>query len=136
MKKIVSSGLVAGLVMLIAGMIVSFVLEKLFPSLAGQYVNANLFRPWSEPLMQLYWLVPFLNGLVLAYVWHKTKSLFPADRRQAAWWLGLVYACFALPGLVMSYSTFPVSLLMVSSWLVSSFVQAMLGAMVLTKMNK
>jgi len=136
MKKIIVPGLASGLVMLIISVIISFLLNKIFPSVVLEYTNQSLYRAWSDPLMQIFMLSPFLIGLFMAWVWNKTKSLFPAKRCQAGLWLGLIYWLSTIPGMFISYTTFQISLLMVVTWFITVLVQALAGGWLIAKMNK
>ncbi|MBU0590713.1 hypothetical protein KKF81_01320 [Candidatus Micrarchaeota archaeon] len=138
MKKILISGIVAGIVMFIVSMIFSMLSGAILPSLTVEYENSALFRPWSDPLMSLFFLYPFLLGLVLAWAWDKTKGLVPG---RAFWEKGALFgAAFILisiiPGMFMSYSSFQVSFAMVLSWTISSLLQVVCAGMVFAKMNE
>src|SRR3989338_1314481 len=137
MKKIIVHGIVAGIVMLIAGMVIGFVFNLIFPAIKMEYANANLFRAWSEPLMSLYFLYPFLLGIALSWVWNKTKSLFtnPVVWKRGKHF-GLAYWLFTtIPAMVITYSSFRLSLGMIFVWLVSGLVQTVLGGIILAKLN-
>lgn len=54
MKKIVISGFVAAFLMLVIGMALNFVLGIIFPSLPKEYQSIGLFRPWSDPIDNLF----------------------------------------------------------------------------------
>jgi hypothetical protein len=106
------------------------------PGLAAEYQNPALFRPWSDPLMSIYFAFPFLLGLALAWVWDRVKGLLPGAIWQRALGLTLGYFLIStIPGMTITYSSFPVSLAMVLSWTVSSVVQVYCGTLVLAKMN-
>jgi len=137
MKKILIPGLVSGLVMLVVGMMVNQAVNLFLPGLQIEYQNSNLFRPWSDPLMSLYFLHPFVLGLILAWLWEKTKSLVKekADWKRGAKF-GLAYWLVTLPGMLISYNSFPVSLAMIFSWTASGFFQLIFGGMALAKMDK
>jgi hypothetical protein len=135
-KKVLIPGLVCGLVILVVGMAVSMLIQALMPGLAAEYQNPALFRPWSDPLMSIYFAFPFLLGLALAWVWDRVKGLLPGAIWQRALGLTLGYFLIStIPGMTITYSSFPVSLAMVLSWTVSSVVQVYCGTLVLAKMN-
>lgn len=138
MKKIAFSSLIAGIVMVITSMIVGQVFHTLFPALLKEYNNASLFRPWSDPLMSLFFIYPFILAVVLSIVWEKTQKLFsgrtPAEKAIK---FGVTYWIFTnITGMLISYSTFPVSLLMIVSWSISSLVTVIAGAYVIVWVNK
>lgn len=137
MKKILLSGLLAGLVMFIASMLMGPITNVVFPTLNAEYQNSSLFRPWSDPLMSLYFVYPFVVGGILAWLWDKTKALTP----KKIWWekgatFGVGYWIITLPGMFISYSTFPISLGMVISWSLSSLVQLIAAGILLARIRK
>jgi hypothetical protein len=138
MKKILIPGLVAGLVMLVAAMVVGWLTTLVLPSMAQEYGNASLYRTWSDPIVYVYFVYPFFLGIALAWVWNTTKGVIgkgslwvKGSRFARAFWL-----VSALPGILMTYSTFPISLAVALSWLLSSLVQLVCAGFVYAKMNK
>lgn len=136
MKKIIIKGFLIGLILLVIGMIMGPLTHALFPGLKTEYQNPALFRPWSDPLMSLFFLVPFINGFLLVWVWEKTKKLF----KESVWWnkgflFGLIYWLTSFPGMLMSYSSFPISLAMTLSWSLSIFVQGIATGILLSKFD-
>jgi len=136
-KKIITPGFAAGLVMMLIGIILSKGYNFILPSLQAEYENSHLFRPWSDPLMSLYFVHPVLIGLLLAWIWDKTKTVFPysASAMKKAAIFTLIYSLFSICGMIMTYSSFPVSLLMVSSWTLSVFIQGIIGTMIIVGLN-
>lgn len=138
MKKVFLPGLVAGIAMLIVSMLVNQFVNMFVPSVAAEYVNPALFRPWSDPLMSLFFLHPFVLGFILAWVWNKVKTLFIAG---SVWQKGarfglVVWLVASIPGMLISYSSFPVSLAMISSWLISGLISVVVAGCIFAKMNK
>lgn len=130
MKKIILSGLAAGFAMLATSLILGVVWNKIFPGLQAEYANANLFRPWSDPLMSFMFVQPILVGFLLAWIWDKIK-LSPITGLK----FGLTYWIVTLPGLLMSYSCFPISGIMISTWVFSMLAQSLVAGLVYGKMN-
>ena len=64
MKKILLSGLLAGLAMVVVGVILNTIWQKIFPGLQAEYQTA-LFRPWSDPIMSLVFVV-FIIIIIIA----------------------------------------------------------------------
>lgn len=122
--------------MLVVGFGFSQLFVFVFPSLGAEYLNASLFRPWSDPLMSLYFLHPFLVGVILVWIWTKTKQLFIGTQFERAYKFGFVYALLAFPGMLISYASFPVSFLMVLSWFISSILQGLVAGLLFTKIIK
>jgi hypothetical protein len=137
MKKILVPGLVAGITMLVVAMAVAVLTSAALPSMAKEYNNTSLFRQWEDPIVMLYFLYPFYLGIALAWVWEKTKGIVgegsiwvKGSRFARAFWIVSV-----LPGILMTYSTFPISLVAALSWLLSSLVQLLCAGFVYAKMN-
>jgi hypothetical protein len=122
--------------MLVIGMGLSILFNTLVPGLAAEYVNPVLFRPWSDPLMNLYYAYPFILGIVLAWGWNTVKSSLPGTPWQRGFKFGFGYWILAgLPGMWMTYSSFQVSLLMVLSWSLVGLLQGLVASWVLARMN-
>lgn len=135
MRKVFIPGLIAGAAMLVVSMILSQLINLAFPALMEQY-KASLFRPWDDPIMSLYFAHPFVLGLALAFVWDKVKGLLKGVPIKRATHFALAYFIVAtVPGMLISYSSFPLSLSMILSWTLSSLLQAWTAGVVLAKLN-
>lgn len=136
MKKI-GTGLLAGVIMLSIGMLIGQFFQFLFPRLKTEYENQNLFRPWEDPLMSLYFIEPFLTGIILMWIWEMVKeSIKSHDIIGKGLRFGFVYWMVTIPGMVMSYGSFPVSLLLVCSWSITILIQALCSGMLYSKILK
>lgn len=136
MKKFLI-GLSVGAVMLIAGMIVGQIFQLLIPEMKMEYQNPNLFRPWSDPLMSLMFVEPFLLGFIFVWLWEKTKTVINGDTQlERGLKFGLIYWAVTFPGMIMSYSSFPVSFTLVLSWTLSGLIQAICAGILLSKWMK
>lgn len=131
MKKIIVPGFLAGAAMLAASLVLNPVFAAILPELQMEYQNPALFRPWSDPLMSLIFVHPFVVGVILAWVWDKTKKIV-----KTGVMFGIIYWIVALPGMLISYSSFLVSLIMVLSWSLSGLLQALTAGIILAKINK
>lgn len=138
MNKVMKSGLAAGGVMLLVSLIAGQILNMFLPGLAQEYQNPGLFRPWSDPLMSLYFLCPFIQGFAMAWVWEKTKTLFHKvePKKRGVKFGYIFFLATSIPGILMSYASFPVSLMMTVSWTIAGLVQTVTGGWVLGKMNR
>ena len=134
-RKVVTTGLLAGVAMLVAGMAMNWIFGFSF-SLGDEYQNSALFRPWSDPLMSLIFVVPFVAGVILAWVWDKTRGLF--KERDVFWrccQFAVAYWVITIPGMLISYSSFQVSFTMVFIWSLTGLVQAIAAGLVFVKKN-
>lgn len=75
MKKVLWTGILAGIAMLVVNVLLNFPINWLWPNLQEAYMNNEVFRPWDDPIMSLFFLYPIVLGLSLAFVWDQTKKL-------------------------------------------------------------
>jgi hypothetical protein len=137
MKKVLVPGLVAAIGMIAAIMVLGYLSNLLFPSVKAEYESTTMFRPWSDPLMYLYFIQPFLLSISLTWGWDKIKNLFHGGLGRKAFNLTLVYMIMAsLPGMLMTISSFQVSALMTLTWTISSFFQVWIAALIFIRMSK
>lgn len=134
MKKIFVPGLIAGVLMLIVGMAFNQAINWIFPSIGEEYQNVQIFRPWSDPLMQLYFLYPFVLGVVLSYAWHRLHSVFPGKGNKKVQNFAIFYwIVAAVPGMFITLSSFQVSFMMILSWSLVGLLQAFTGVWIINK---
>lgn len=134
---VLKKGLVAGIANLILGIILNKLLNVMFPSLATEYQNSMIFRPWDDPLMMLYFAYPFILALSFAYFWNMTgKQCKGATSTQKAFEFAKFYFLIAtIPGMFISYTSFQLSALMIIAWTFVGFLQAYVAGWVFAKMN-
>ena len=137
MKKSFLTGLLVGLFMLLSSMGISMLLQALFPALEQEYARTALFRPWSDPLMFLIFIHPFVVGFALAWAWSKVKETFHGSVGSRGAKFGLSYWIVAtIPGMLISYSSFQVSFGMVLAWTISGLISAVIAGLIFAKWNK
>lgn len=132
-KKILLPIAVIGVINFLAWMLVGQIFSVVFPSVALEYQDPNLFRANSDPLMLLFFAHPFLIAAVLAWLWSKTKNAFNNSGIK----FGFAYWFVAtIPGMFATYTSMPYSFLVVLSWTISGLVQAIIAGLILSKFNK
>ena len=132
----VKPGLMTGLAMLIISLIFSMALQIIFPQIAQEYAT-QMYRSYSDPLMLLFYLGPFILGLIIAWVWELTSLIMKGDDLTKAVNFSLVYLVLTqIPGMFMTYTSMNVSLLLIMSWILTNFVQVLCGSIIISKMNK
>jgi len=137
MKKVFLLGLLVGLVMTIVGLLAMPLFNILMPGLQAEYENLAIFRAWSDPLMQLFFLYTFVSAIILAYIWDKVKSVFKSNSQyKKGLYFGIMYFLISVPGILICYSTFQISFLMTISWIIPSLIQALFAGVILAKVNK
>lgn len=113
--------------MFVANYVFSFVFNLIAP-VQQEYAGNPVFRPWSDPLMSLMFLHPFILGIILTWFWKKLNL---------NWWkFTLAIWIFSFPGMLISYSTFPISLLMVLSWYLSMLAESVCASLIFAKFLK
>lgn len=134
MKKIITSGLIAGVVLLILSVLGLYATIWFFPTVAAQYYGPS-FDNQSGRYM-IYYAHPFVIGLALAWFWDRFKSLLKGSFLTKGLEFGLIYALIAIfPALWITYSALSVSLSMVATWLVFGLLQGMIAGLVFEKAN-
>jgi hypothetical protein len=136
MRKIVLPGLLIGVANFIVSMAVSKIFGVIFPSIATEYTNTALFRPWSDPLMLLFFVYPFLMGILFAWFWHKVKNTFTRDLKGGIDFAITYWIIATIPGMFITYTSMPYSGLMILSWLIGGLIQALIAGLILVKINK
>ena len=119
-------GVAAGIAILIVSVVLSFVFSYVFPSIGVEYKNLNIFRSWGDPLMSLFYLYPFLLGIILSFAWSKVKSLLRGSWIRKSITFGVMYFIVAgIPGMFMTISSFQLSWQIVLSWTIAGLVEAL-----------
>jgi len=137
MKKIIFTGLLAGVLLLAICVILMPLWHYVFPNISAEYANPGLFRPWSDPLMSLYFVYPFVLALPLAWLWDKVKGAFHGSVWKRGAYFGLMlWVVMSIPGMWMSYSSFPVSFTMVLSWAIGDLINMLVAGLVFARFNK
>lgn len=88
--------------------------------------------------MSIYFVHPFVVGIILAWLWNKTKSLFSgANFWKKGALFGLVYWIITtIPGMIISYASFRLSFLMIVSWTVLGLVEVLCVGIICAAMNR
>lgn len=135
MKKIIFPGIIAGIAILVLSFTISY-LFMIMPSVNADYNNVQVMRSFQDPLMSLYFAYPFVLGIALAWIWNKTKGLIKGSVWKRGIDFGFAYFVIAtIPGMLISYSSFPLSIFTIISWLVSGLIAAIVAGMIFAKMN-
>ncbi|HVS94857.1 MAG TPA: hypothetical protein VHE54_00175 [Puia sp.] len=134
MKKIITSGLLAGVVLLILSVLGLYATIWFFPTVAAQYYSPSFDNQSGRYL--LYYAHPFVIGLALAWFWDRFKSALTGSFLTRGIEFGLIYALVAIfPSMWLTYSALSVSLAMVGTWLVFGLLQGLVAGLVFEKAN-
>jgi hypothetical protein len=134
MKKIILSGFIAGIALLLLSILGLYLTIWLFPGIAMQYFHPA-YDTQSERLV-LYYLSPFLISFVMSWFWQRFKTLLTDSFLTRGIELGLIYVLIApLPMIWLTFSSMHVSLEMAASWLVLSLIQGIAAGLIFEKIN-
>jgi hypothetical protein len=137
MKKVLWTGLVVGIAMLVGNMIMNPIIGLIFPNLQEAYMGNPAFRPWEDPIMMLFFAYPILLGFPLAWIWDKTKQLFTKSACKNGLNFGLIYMFTAgIPTFFINFSSFTFPVEMILSWTLMGIVNGFVAGCVLAKINK
>lgn len=132
----IKPGLAAGLVMLVAMIIVSYGFSMVFPQIQQEY-STQMYRSAEDPLMLVFLLYPFVLGLIMSWIWDKTSLIMKGDNLTKVVNFTLAYFVITqIPGMFVTYTSMNVTLLMIMSWMFSNVIQVLFGSYLISKMNK
>ena len=134
MKKIVTSGLIAGIILFIVSYGGLFLAIRFFPQLFVEYNNPLFNSDGSRDV--LFYLHAFIISFALSWFWQRFKSLFKGSFWVRGLEFGLVYSLVALlPVMWITFSSLDISPIMVLSWFVYGFFQAVIAGIVFARIN-
>lgn len=134
MKKILISGLVAGVILLLLSVLGLYATIWFFPGLASQYFDPA-FNNESGSVM-LYYIHPFIISLALSWFWSRFKIVLTGNFLTRGIEFGLIYALIAtFPMMCLIYSAMNVSLTIVTTWFALGFLQGIVAGLIFEKMN-
>lgn len=134
MKKIITSGLIAGVILFIVSYGGLYLAVRLFPSLFMEYNNPLFNSDGSRDI--LFYLHAFIISFALSWFWDRFKSLFKGRPVLRGLEFGFVYSIIALlPVMWISFSSLDITVATVSSWFLYGLVQAIIAGIVFAKVN-
>jgi hypothetical protein len=134
MKKIILSGLLAGVVLLIFSLLGLYFTIWFFPGLAAQYYDPAFDSGPDKYL--LYYVHPFVIALALSWFWDRFKTVLKGSFLTRGIEFGVIYALIAIvPALWLTYSAMSVSLAIVGTWLLFGLFQGVIAGLVFEKLN-
>ena len=134
MKKVLTSGLIAGIILFIVSYGGLFLSIKFFPQLFVTYNNPLFNSDGSRDV--LFYLHAFIISFALSWFWERFKSLFHGPFLLRGLEFGSVYAIVALlPVMWITFSSLDISVEMVLSWFSYGLLQAVLAGIIFAKIN-
>jgi len=134
MKKILISGSVTGVVLVIFSVVALYATIWLLPNVALEYYD-SAFRSNGNGVV-LYYLHPFVLSFALAWFWERFKVVFTGNFMMRGIEFGLVYLIVAtLPAMWLIYSAMTVTLTIVLTWCAYGFIQAVIAGLICERLN-
>ena len=134
MKKIVLSGLLAGVVLLILSVLGLYATIWFFPGIASQYFDPAFNS--GDSRLPLYYIHPFIISMALSWFWDRFKGSLSGSFLTRGIEFGVIYTLIAtLPMMILIYSAMNVSLTIVATWFLLALLQGTIAGLVFEKMN-
>lgn len=134
MKKVLTSGLIAGLILFVVGYGGLYLAIKFFPQIFVVYNNPLFNSDGSRDV--LFYLHAFIISFALSWFWERFKGMFHGPFLLRGLEFGFVYALVALlPVMWITFSSLDITLTMVLSWFFYGLFQALLAGIIFAKIN-
>jgi hypothetical protein len=134
MKKILTSGLIAGVILFIVSYGGLYLSIKFFPEIFLEY-NYPLFS--SDGSRDIFFYShAFVLSLALSAIWQRFKGLFKGQLLVRGLEFGILYAAVALlPIMWITFSSLDITLVTVTTWFFYGLLQATIAGVVFAKIN-
>lgn len=134
MKKVLLSGLIAGVILFIVSYGGLFLSIRFFPEFFVTYNNPLFNSDGSRDL--LFYLHAFIIAFALSWFWDRFKGLLNGHSLLRGLEFGLIYALVALlPVMWITFSSLDITFVMVMSWFLYGLFQAVIAGIVFAKLN-
>ena len=134
MKKVLTSGLIAGIVLFVISYGGLFLTIKFLPQFFVTYNNPLFSSDGSRDV--LFYLHAFIISFALSWFWERFKSMFKGPSLLRGIEFGSVYALIALlPVMWITFSSLDITVVMVVSWFLYGLFQAVLAGIIFAKVN-
>lgn len=134
MKKVLYSGLIAGISLFIISYGGLFLAITFIPELFVVYNNPLFNSDGSRDV--LFYLHAFIISFALSWFWERFKSLFNGNFLLRGIEFGFVYAIVALlPVMWITFSSLDITIIMVLSWFFYGFLQAVVAGIIFARIN-
>lgn len=132
MKKIIIPGIIAGLVLFILGYGTLYLGIRFFPGLFMDYNNPLFNSEGNRDVF--FYMHSFVISFALSWFWDRFKILFKGHMILRGLEFGFVYAMVSLlPVMWITFSALDINFLMVFSWFIYGFAQAVVAGIIFAK---
>jgi len=134
LKKIITCGLLAGVLLFIVSYGGLFLSIKFFPSFFVAYNNPLFNSDGSRDAF--FYSHAFVISFSLSWFWERFKSLIRGNMVLRGLEFGIIFSLVAmLPVMWITYSALDVTLVMIGSWFAYGALQATIAGMLFAKIN-
>lgn len=134
MKRIILSGLIAGVMLFILCYGGLYLGIRLFPALFMDYNNPLFNSDGNRDVF--FYMHAFIISFALSWFWDRFKGLFHGHFILRGLEFGFVYAMVSLlPVMWITFSSLDITFFMVLSWFLYGFFQAVVAGTLFAKLN-
>ena len=134
MKRVIISGLIAGVILFIISYGGLYLSIRFFPQIFVEYNNPLFNSDGSRDIF--FYTHAFIISLALSWFWERFKGLFRGPSVVRGLEFGSVYAIVALlPVMWLTFSSLDITFLMVGSWFVYGLFQSIIAGIIFAKIN-
>ena len=134
MKKIITTGFIAGAVLLIVNLIGFYTVNLILPIITVQYLDSAFTIESHRNI--LYYAHPFIISYALSWFWVRYKNNLTGTFINRGVEFGFTYFLVAvLPMMWLIFSAMNVSIEIVTTWFIITIVQGVVAGLVFEKMN-
>ena len=134
MKKILISGLIAGVILFIVSYGGLFLTIRFFPQIFVEYNNPLFAADDSRSI--LFYTHAFIISLALSWFWDRFKGLLKGSHILRGIEFGIVYSLICLlPIMWITFSSLDITVTMVASWFIYGLFQSVVAGIVFTFTN-
>ncbi len=135
MIKIIKNGLLAGVILSIVSYGGLFLVIQFLPMLFVDYNNPLFESDGSRDA--LFYAHAFVISMALSFAWERFKGMLQGNIVLRALEFALMYALIALlPVMWICFSAMDITVLMVVSWLLYGFAQALVAGLIFGKLSR
>ena len=132
--KKIRIAILTGVILSVISFRLSYFAHFITSEIDKDYSNTCLLRSWSDPKMLWFFIHPFVTSVIMAFTWSFAKGNFKDKfNTESGARFGLLFWIISLPSLLLSYSIFPISLLLTITWAITGLSQAIVAGYIFSK---
>ena len=131
------SGFLAGVAVFAVSMLANQLIGVLYPPYMLEMQNTQVFRPYSDPLMMLFFVYPFIYGIVLSYLWSMVHPKLKGTTiwEKSAGFANLYFIVGTIPGMFITLTSMQVTFAAVVIWSAVGYLEAFTAGAVYQKVK-